>query len=241
MNSKNTNTLIENVKYLRETQVLEQVRHLLKQQENPLVILETCAKGMVEVGNRYERGQYFISSLIVAGEIFRQVSEMVQSEVKEGLVASKTGTILLGTVQGDIHDLGKNLFGLLAKCHGFTVYDLGVDVPAETFCQKAVELKPNIIGLSCLLRTAYDSMKDTVAQIKVCPGIPHKSIIIRAAFCEIPDFNEQIGADYWSTSAMSGVYLCKEIMAGQSSLRKNPPMLLAPDDLADSVILQDAL
>ena len=151
---------------------------------------------------------------------------MVQPEVKEGMVPSETGTILLGTVQGDIHDLGKNLFGLLAKCHGFTVYDLGVDVPAETFCRKALELKPNIIGLSCLLKTAYDSMKDTVEQIKAYPGLNHRSIIIRASLYEIPDFNEQIGADYWCNSAMSGVYLCKEIMAGQSNLIKNPEKIL---------------
>jgi methanogenic corrinoid protein MtbC1 len=227
MDPKRAKALIDNVTHLREDEVLEQVRYLLRQKEDPMVILETCAKGMVEVGKRYERGDYFISSLIVGGEIFRQVSEIVQPQVKEGMTASETGTILLGTVQGDIHDLGKNLFGLLAKCHGFTVYDLGVDVSAETFCQKAVELKPNIIGLSCLLRTAYDSMKDIVEQIKVYPGISHRSVIIRASLYEIPDFNEQIGADYWSTSAMSGVYLCKEIMAGQNSLINNPEMGLA--------------
>ena len=227
MNPKSVNTLVENVARLREAQVLEQVRYLLGRKEDPMLILETCARGMVEVGKRYERGDYFISSLIVGGEIFRQVSEIVQPEVKGGIVSGENGTILLGTVQGDIHDLGKNLFGLLARCHGFTVYDLGVDVSSETFCRKAVELKPNIIGLSCLLRTAYDSMKEIVEKIKVYPGISHRSVIIRASLYEIPDFNEQIGADYWSTSAMSGVYLCKEIMAGQNSLINNPEIGLA--------------
>jgi len=214
MSQKNTKAFIKDVTNLKEIKVLEQVKSRMLNNEDPLAILKDCEKGMVEVGKLYEKGKYFISSLIVAGEIFRQVAELIQPEMKNRMEGKKVGSILLGTVQGDIHDLGKNLFGLLMKCHGFTVYDLGVDVPADKFCTKAEELRPDIIGLSGLLTIAYESMQDTVELIKtnVNPEIAQLPIIIRASLPEIADFNKLIGADYWSASAMSGVNVCKQIM-----------------------------
>lgn len=215
MNPKATTAFINDVTNLKEIKVIEQVKSRMRNNEDPLQILEDCEKGMVEVGKLYEKGKYFISSLIVAGEIFRQVAELIQPEMKNRTKGKKTGSILLGTVQGDIHDLGKNLFGLLMKCHGFTVYDLGVDVPAEKFCAKAAELKPDIIGLSGLLTIAYESMQDTVEIIKNNTDIEiaQLPIIIRASLPEIADFNKLIGADYWSASAMSGVNVCKQIIS----------------------------
>ncbi len=88
--------------------------------------------------------------------------EILQPAIVEQVEGHESGLILLGTVQGDIHDLGKNLFGLMMKCHGFKVADIGVDVSAEQFCERAAELQPDIIGLSGLLTIAYDSMRETV-------------------------------------------------------------------------------
>ena len=100
--------------------------------------------------------------MIMAGEILRQVMELIGPVIKNNRQESQTsGVILLGTVEADIHDLGKNIVNMLFTCHGFTVHDLGVDVPPARFVSETVRLKPDIVGLSGLLTAAYDSMRET--------------------------------------------------------------------------------
>jgi dimethylamine corrinoid protein len=125
-----------------------------------------------------------------------------------------SGHILLGTVQGDIHDIGKNIFGVLLRCHGFTVTDLGVDVAPAQFVQEALQTAPDIIALSGLLTLAYDSMKETIQKINKLdnPAIAQTPFIIgggtvNAMVCGF------VGADYWAIDAMVGVQLCKQIVA----------------------------
>ncbi|MGD9212606.1 MAG: cobalamin-dependent protein [Desulfobacteraceae bacterium] len=219
MKSDENKKFIDDVTNLKEKKVLEQVKIRLLKKDDPLTIIEDCEKGMIRVGELYEQGTYFISGLIVAGELFRQVAELVQPEIKSNLGGRKEGSILLGTVHGDIHELGKNLFGLLIKCHGFMVHDLGVDVPAEEFCNKALEFKPDIIGLSGLLTSAHDAMRETVKLIKEHddPKVAKIPIIIRSSLPESDELNKFIGADYWAGSAMAGVRMCKQIMSKKSN------------------------
>jgi methanogenic corrinoid protein MtbC1 len=164
------------------------------------------------VGERYENKEYFIAGLIMAGEIFREVMELVQPVISHSLTDGESGHILLGTVQGDIHDIGKNNLSLLLRCHGFTVSDLGVDVPPTEFLAQAAALKPNIIGLSGLLTLSYDSMQETVQLLRNSTDeiVSSTPIIIGGSHLN-DQVCQYVGADYWVTDAMHGVRLCQQL------------------------------
>ena len=215
-------TLITLVADLEEQEVLAIVRRRLEQGDDPLAIVEDCQAGLRLVGKRYEKREYFISGLIMAGEIFREVMELVQPSIEEQFTGSESGQILLGTVQGDIHDIGKNNLIMLLSCYGFTVHDLGVDVPPAEFLHQASTLRPDIIGLSGLLTLAYDSMRNTVDLLRKSAGDHLASIPIIIGGNQL---NEQVcryvGADYWVTDAMSGVRLCQQLLADNETT--HPP------------------
>jgi methanogenic corrinoid protein MtbC1 len=214
MNAPDKHTLlIDNLLELEEDTVLDLTRDRLKAGENPLEIIEDAQQAMRLVGERYAQGEYYISSMMMAGEIFREVMEIVEPVLVQKMTGNESGKILLGTVQGDIHDIGKNIFEILLRSHGFTVTDLGVDVPPKQFVEEALQLKPDIIGFSGLLTVSYDSMKETIGQIKKLedPFVAQTPLIIgggivNAMVCA------HVGADYWANDAMVGVQLCKQIM-----------------------------
>jgi methanogenic corrinoid protein MtbC1 len=215
MNTKDLRTaLIASVSDLEEQEVLDMVRSRLEEGDNPLAIVEDCQEGLRQVGVRYEQREYFLAGLIMAGEIFREVMELVQPVIEEQLTGNETGTILLGTVQGDIHDIGKTNLNLLLTCYGFTVHDLGVDVSPAEFLLQAAQVRPDIIGLSGLLTNSYDAMRETIQLLrnsgdKLLSTIP---IIIGGN-----QLNEQVceyvKADHWVTDAMTGVRLCQQLTA----------------------------
>lgn len=208
--------LIASVADLEERDVLEMVRRRLQEGDNPLAIVEDCQEGLRQVGIRYEKREYFLAGLIMAGEIFREVMELVQPVIEEQLTGNETGTILLGTVQGDIHDIGKNSFSMLLTCHGFTIHDLGVDVSPAEFLLQAVQLKPDIIGLSGLLTSSYDAMRETIYLLRSAGDNHLSSIPIIIGGNQL---NEQVcqyvRANHWVIDAMTGVRLCQQLMAGQ--------------------------
>lgn len=205
--------LIKRVAELREQETLDLVRMRLAQNDDPLRIVEDCQEGMRQVGERYERREYYLSGLIMAGEIFREVMEILTPAIETRFLGNESGVILLGTVQGDIHDIGKNSLSLLLSSYGFTVHDLGVDVPPNEFLKKAIQIKPNIIGLSGLLTSSYDSMRETVNLLRSSPEAQIVKIPIVIGGNQL---NEQVcqyvGADGWVTDAMSGVRLCQKWM-----------------------------
>ncbi len=200
---------------LRENEVLDIVRKRMAQGDDPLDIIEDCQIGMREVGERYSQRRYYLSGLIMAGDILREVMEIVQPEVEENFSGRTSGRVLLGTVQGDIHDLGKNLLLMLLRVYGFTVLDLGVDVAPETFVEVARTFKPDIIGLSGLITAAYTSMRDTVAALRAMmeeDGV-HIPILLGGQIDE--QVCKFVGADYWSTDAMEGVRYCQQLIDGK--------------------------
>ena len=209
--------LINNLLELKEDEVLAQVKNRLHNGEDPFMIIEDAQEAMHLVGERYEQGEYYISSMMMAGEIFREVMEILEPILVQKTTGDESGHILIGTVQGDIHDIGKNIFEFLLHAHGFTVIDLGVDVPAAQFVKKALQVKPDIISLSGLLTISYDSMKETIQKIRNLDDmeIAQTPIIIGGG-----TINEMVcafvGADYWATDAMVGVQLCKQIMDGRN-------------------------
>ena len=206
-------TLIANVADLQETAVLAFVQDRLAGGENPLLIVEDCQEGLRQVGERYERHEYYLAGLIMAGEIFRGVMELLQPFIETQFSGNESGTILVGTVRGDIHDIGKNNLNMLLTSYGFTVFDLGVDVPASEFLLQAVQLKPDIIGLSGLLVSSFEAMKETIALLRTAgdQGVASTPIIVGGS-----QLNEQIGkyvgADYWVTDAMMGVRICQQLL-----------------------------
>ncbi|MBN1220325.1 MAG: cobalamin-dependent protein [Anaerolineae bacterium] len=209
--------LINEVLELNETEVLMIVQQRLQDGDDPLAIVEDCQEGMRRVGERYEQGQYFLSGLIMAGEIFREVMELAQPVIKKKVRGNESGRILLGTVQGDIHDIGKNIQTMLLSCYGFTVYDLGVDVPPDVFVTEAVKVNPDLVGLSGLLTSSYDTMRDTVTLFRRNPDHPVGQIPIIIGGGTINDqVCEYVGADYWIVNAMDGVRLCQRLLAVQS-------------------------
>lgn len=217
---KNPNELIVSISDLCEDETLKLVEKRLNSGDDPLSIVEECQEGMRQVGKRFEEETYYLAGLIMAGEIFRKVMELTQPFIEKKITGKNSGKVLLGTVAGDIHDIGKNIQSMLLSCHGFTVIDLGVDIQPGEFLNNALKIKPDIVGLSGLLTITYSAMKETVEVIrqlndKIVNEIP---IIIGGG-----NLNEQIlkytGADYFITNAMKGVRLCKQIVKGDSSKR----------------------
>jgi methanogenic corrinoid protein MtbC1 len=203
---------------LKEQEVLEEVRQLLEKGESPLRILESCQKGLRYVGDNYEQGRYYLSGLIMAGEIMRQVSEMLQCALEKNIHGKASGRVLLGTVQGDIHDLGKNLVGVILRCHGFELYDLGVDAPPEAFLKAARKFEPHIVGLSGLLCGSWEIMRETIALLRgnTEGGGPRVSTIIGGGLIDAK-VCKYVGSDHWAPDAATGAKLCRELVSGNPS------------------------
>lgn len=197
-----------------EASVLEQARERLAYGDDPYEIMEDANTGLFEVGRRYEEGQFFVAALMFGGEMFREVMDLVQPYLVPKVGGNESNKILLATVQGDIHDIGKNVFSTILRSNDFAVTDLGVDIPPERIYQAALDLQPDILGLHGLLTTSYEPMKETVRLIRSAsdPDLAGIPIIlgggtINAMVCGF------VGADFWATDARVGVDLCKQMMA----------------------------
>jgi methylmalonyl-CoA mutase cobalamin-binding domain/chain len=214
MRKSNSNSkLAQLVADLEEDIVLALVQQRLDAGDDPLQIIDECNEGMREVGQRYEKGEYFVAGLIMSGEIFREVVEIVQPLLEKQSEEKASGRVLVGTVSGDIHDIGKNMFGMLLSCHGFEVIDLGVDVPPAVFAAKAVEAKPDVVGLSGLITASFEMMKETVTALRKEAqehGLTFP-IIIGGGMID-DQICQYVGADYWMPDAMAGVRLCEELL-----------------------------
>jgi methanogenic corrinoid protein MtbC1 len=203
---------------INESKAIALLKKCLGDGLDPLQLLKVCQLGMRKVGERYENKEYFISGLIMGGEIFRLAMEAIKPYIRERMEQNSCGSVLLGTVAGDIHDLGKDMVSELLVCHGFQVQDLGVDVPAHRFLEAAVKEPPNIIGMSILITPALDSMKETIHLLKkeAPPRVSKLPIIIGGSLTN-DDVRAFSNADYWVNDAMDGVRLCQKL------LRAHPP------------------
>ena len=212
-NSDLSNHLAVLISQLDEDAVLTLVNERLAVGADPLQIIEDCNAGMRIVGLKYENGEYFVSGLIMSGEIFREVVELVQPLIVSQAHGHSSGLVLIGTVAGDIHDIGKNMAGMLLSCYGFTVIDLGVDVPPHIFAEKAIEIKPDLVGLSGLITASFDMMKETITALREKASANQISfpIIIGGGMID-EQVCHYVGADYWVKDAMSGVRLCQKLM-----------------------------
>ncbi len=177
-------------------------------------IIQATKEGLRVVGERYERQEIFLSGLIMAGEIFRGMMDLALPDWETApLSGGRSGKVLLGTVAGDIHDLGKNMAALSFRAFGFGVEDLGVNVQPEEFLQAAVASKPDIIGMSGLLTLAFTSMRETVELIRANEAELGGSPLIVIGGATVDELiADWVGADHWTNDAMEGVRICQRLL-----------------------------
>lgn len=172
-------------------------------EEDAQKVVSACQEGMAKVGDLFEAGDYFVGDLIFAGELLTEAIDMLKPVIGSES-AAKVGTMVIGTVHGDLHDIGKNIFKSMSEAAGFEVVDLGIDQPVSAFVDKAKELKPDIIGMSGVLTLALESMKDTVDALKEA-GLRDDVKIIIGGNPVTKEACVHIGADAFTTNAAEGV------------------------------------
>jgi len=194
---------------LKEDEVLKLTKQRIESGEDPIKILEDSREGMGVVGKRFADGEYFLPELVFSGELLKQVTELVKPHLKQAVETKRLGTIVLGTVAGDIHDIGLNIVDFMLDVNGFEVHNLGVDVPKEKFVDKVKETKAPIVGLSGFLTPAFDAMKETVEAIEKA-GL-RKDIKIMIGGGQMDDeVRKYAGADAFGKDAMAAVALAKQ-------------------------------
>jgi methanogenic corrinoid protein MtbC1 len=206
--------LVSTLADLKEKEVLTIAQEKLDSGEDPLKILGDARKAVAIVGQRYQDGEYFIPELVYSGEILKAIVEMVKPKLTKGPEVERLGKVIIGTVAGDIHDIGKDIVTFMLDVNGFEVYDLGVDVPAEKFVDKIKEVKPEVVGLSGFLTVSFDSMKVTVQSIKDEDLRDKVKIMIGGGTLD-DTVREYVGADAFGRFAGDAVSLAKEWIGGK--------------------------
>jgi methylmalonyl-CoA mutase cobalamin-binding domain/chain len=194
---------------LQEERTLALAEAALADGIRAVLLLDSCEKAMRIIGERYERQEYYLSGLILAGEIFREVLELASVDLERELSGDGAGRILLGTAPGDIHDIGKNIAATALRGFGFTVMDLGVNVPPARFLEAAQEFDPDVVGISGLVTPAFKGMKETVQALREGEHqlARRPTIILGGGVDE--EVRLFVGADAWTSDALEGVRLCQ--------------------------------
>ncbi len=185
-------------------------RMLLEERADPFRVLELCRSAMDIVGKRFEQGEYFLPELVLAGEMLENIGAIAKPLIKQapGGEPKKLAKVLIGTVHGDLHDIGKNIVTFMLDINGFEVKDIGVDVPVKTFLDEINGFKPDVVGLSGFLTLAFDSMKETIEAIQGA-GLRDKLKIMIGGGQIDETVRSYTGADAFGTNAVDAVSLCK--------------------------------
>ncbi|MFX1450609.1 MAG: B12-binding domain-containing protein [Promethearchaeota archaeon] len=201
--------LVEAIINLEEDASLKLTHERIDGGEDPLTILNEVREAMAEIGRLFEKNEYFLPDLMMSGEILRQISDIITPKLKEIKSTEKLGKILLGTVAGDIHDIGKDIVKFMLEANGFEVLDIGVDVSPDTFLEKIKEFKPDIVALSGFLTIAFDAMKETVQKIKDA-GFREKVKIMVGGGTVDEQVKNYAGADAFGDNAVDAVNIAKK-------------------------------
>jgi len=202
--------IVEAIIELDEQAALELADGRIKSGTEPVEILERCREGMSLVGEKFESGDFFLSEMIMAAEIFNQIMNIVRPHLKSAL-SEPRGKVVIGTVEGDVHDIGKNIAIALLKAEGFDIVDLGVDVPPATFVEAIREHEPDIVGMSSLLTVALETTKQTIDAITEA-GLRDKVRIIVGGGRIDSHATEYIKPDASTDNAAQGVRMCIGLM-----------------------------
>lgn len=203
--------LIVNVE---EDEALMKAKQMLAEGASPMAVLDECREAMQEVGRRFEQGEYFVPELVLAGDIMQAISAETKPLIQQQSGQKKLGKVVIGTVEGDIHDVGKDIVVLMLDVNGFEVYDLGIDVPASVFVEKIKEVKPEVVALSGFLTLAFDSMKSTVEAIDAA-GLRDQVKIMVGGGTVDEQVKVYAKADGYGFDAMTAVNLAKQWTEGK--------------------------
>ncbi len=211
MQEKLFNAIVE----MKEDEALALAREELEGGKDPLELVDLFRKAVEEVGDRYEKGEYFLPELMMTGQIMEQLAELTKDKLKGeyGDSGKTRGKVLIGTVKDDIHDIGKNIVRFMLDANGFEVKDLGVDISPDKFVEAAKEFEPQVVGLSALLTLAFDPMKETVEAFEKA-GLRDKIKIMVGGAPVDDQVREYTGADAWGKDAVEAVSLAKKWVGG---------------------------
>ena len=194
--------LINAIADMREDEALKLVKEMVEGDSNPVTILDDARKAMDIVGKRYEEGTYFLPELMLAGEMLNQITDILKPELAKLPEVERHGKVIIGTVAGDIHDIGKNIVTFMLDVNGFDVLDLGVDVSPQNF-------QPQVVGLSGFLTLAFDTMKETVDAITAAGLRDQVKIMVGGGQMD-DQVRAHTGADAYGRDAMAAVKLAKD-------------------------------
>ncbi len=199
-------------------EVVAAVNAALEHGMTPLEVIQGgLQSGMTEVGERFSRYEVYLPEMMMAADAFEQAMKVLDPKLAAaGEEREKLGRVVLGAVQGDIHNLGKNIVATMLKVRGFEVFDLGVDVPASVFVDKAQELGANVIGLSALMTTTMPQQKTVIEHLKA-RGVRGKYFVMIGGGCTNADWAKEIGADAYGQSAGDAVTLALDAVKKQVS------------------------
>ncbi len=203
-----TSQLVDAIAEMLDEDAVRLATEMLEGGTPPLEVLDACKQGMAIVGQRFEAGEYFVPELILAGEMLRQISELVKPLLVGASEAPRLGTIVLGTVAGDIHDIGKDIVHFMLDVNGFEVHDLGVDVPVATFVDAVRTVRPQVVALSGFLTLSFDSMRDTVRALEAAGLRDGLKIMIGGGAVD-DQVRAFAGADAFGPDAMAAVNLAR--------------------------------
>lgn len=208
-------TLTSAMVQLNKEGVLRIVNEYLEKDTDPLKILEELQLGMKLVGEKFERQEYFLFDLIWSGEIFKEVAKILEPKIQEKHKnIKKKGKMMIGTVKGDVHDIGKNIVITLLESAGIDVVDLGVDVPAEEFVRKAKEIEPDVIGMSGLLTASIDAMHKTIELLR--GEEINAKVIVGGGIVGEKWVSGELQVDAIAVSAPEGVKMIEKLMEGDA-------------------------
>jgi methanogenic corrinoid protein MtbC1 len=200
--------LVNAIADMKEGEALRLVEEMVEGGSDPMSILDAARKAMDIVGQRYDEETYFLPELMLAGEMLNQITDIIKPELAKSPEIDRHGKVLIGTVEGDIHDIGKDIVTFMLDVNGFEVLDLGVDVSPQKFVEAIGNFQPQVVGLSGFLTLAFDTMKESVEAIKAAGLRDGVKIMVGGG-----QINEQIrqytGADAWGKDAMAAVSLAK--------------------------------
>jgi len=205
---------VEEIVELNEETVMEILKDRLAKNEDPMVIMNDVKVATKKIGDLYANNVYFLPDLIMSGEILRQIFELVVPKIKDVDTTEKKGKILLATIEGDIHDIGKDIVKFLLDINGYDVLDLGVDVPAKAIVDNIKEYNPDFVALSGFLTIAYDAMKVAIEKIKDAGLRDAVKIMIGGGVID-EKILTYVGADAYGDSAMDAVTIANKWIEGK--------------------------
>lgn len=186
-------------------------KEALRAGEDPLVLIKNLTEGIQFIGEQFERGELFLSQMVMAAETMKAALEILEPAISNDHSRKSEGKVVIGTVEGDIHDIGKNLVKMILVTNGFEVEDLGVDVPTKAFVEKVREAKPDILAISALLTTTMDQIAEIITALKAAELRDNVKIIVGGAPIK-PEWAKEIGADGYAPDMVTTVAVCRDLL-----------------------------